>query len=85
MNYKDLIIWKIANELVVEIHLMATSEIPKFELFETGSQIRRSMKSVKANIAEGFGRRKYKQEFLHFLTIAIASNNETLDHLETLF
>ena len=85
MNYKDLIIWKIANELVVEIHLMTTNEIPRFELFETGSQIRRSMKSVKANIAEGFGRRKYKQEFLHFLTIAIASNDETLDHLETLF
>jgi four helix bundle protein len=85
MNYKDLQIWKIANELVIDIHNMTTNEIPKFELFETGSQIRRSMKSVKANIVEGFGRRKYKQEFLHFLTIAIASNDETLDHLETLF
>ena len=85
MNYKDLLIWKIANELVVDIHKMTISEIPKFELFETGSQIRRSVKSVKANIVEGFGRRKYKQEFLHFLIIAIASNDETLDHLETLF
>jgi len=85
MNYKDLLIWKIANELVVEIHLMTTGEIPKFEMFETGCQIRRSIKSVKANIVEGFGRRKYKNEFIHFLTIAIASNDETLDHLETLF
>jgi len=85
MNYKDLLIWKIANELVVDIHKMTISEIPKFEMFETGCQIRRSIKSVKSNIVEGYGRRKYKQEFLHFLTIAIASTDETLDHLETLF
>jgi four helix bundle protein len=27
----------------------------------------------------------YKQEFMHFLTYAIASNDETIDHLETLY
>ncbi len=85
MNYKDLQIWKIANELVIDIHKMTTNEIPKFEMFETGCQIRRSIKSVKSNIVEGYGRRKYKQELLHFLIIAIASTDETLDHLETLF
>ena len=42
------------------------------------------MKSVKATIVEGYGRRKYKQEFLHFLSYAIASNDETIDHLENL-
>jgi four helix bundle protein len=85
MGYKDLEIWKISNELVKEIHSMTLNDLPKFEMFETGSQIRRSIKSVKANIVEGYGRRNYKQEFLHFLTIAIASAIETTDHLETLF
>ena len=54
-------------------------------MFEEGSQIRRSMKSVKSTIVEGYGRRRYKQEFIHFLSYAIASNDETMDHLETLF
>ena len=85
MGYKELEIWKIANELVVAIHLMTLNDLPKFEMFETGSQIRRSIKSVKSNIAEGYARRTYKQEFLHFLTIALGSSVETIDHLETLF
>ena len=84
-GYKDLEVWKIANELVNDIHSMTLSDLPKFEMYETGNQIRRSIKSVKSNIVEGYGRRNYKLEFLHFLTIAIASNDETLDHFETLF
>ena len=85
MNYEDLEIWKIANELVLQIHQLTINEIPKFEMFETGSQIRRSIKSVKANIVEGFGRRQYKLEFIRFLVIAMASNDETIDHLKTLY
>ncbi len=85
MSYKNLEIWKLSNELVKEIHLMTINKLPGFELYETGSQIRRSSKSVKSNIVEGYGRRIYKQEYVHFLIIAIASNDETVDHLETLY
>lgn len=85
MSYKNLEVWKLARELVVEIHKMTLTELPKFEMFEGGSQIRRSIKSVKSTIVEGYGRRRYKQEFLRFLVYAIASNDETLDHLETFF
>ncbi len=70
--------------MVVEIHKM-TMKLPKFELYEEGSQIRRSSKSVKSNIVEGYGRRRHKQEYIKFITYALASNDETLDHLETLF
>jgi four helix bundle protein len=59
--------------------------LPKFELYETGSQIRRSMKSVKANIVEGYGRRHYKNDFIRFIIYALASTDETIDHLETLY
>ena len=85
MNYRDLEIWKIADELSIEVHKMTLKDLPKFEMYEEGSQIRRSVKSVKSNIVEGFGRRQYKLEYLHFLTYAIASNDESIDHLDTLF
>jgi four helix bundle protein len=34
---------------------------------------------------EGYGRRRYKQEYIRFLTFSIASNDETIDHLENLY
>lgn len=85
MSYRNLEIWKMARELTSEVHRMTLQKLPKFEMFEEGSQIRRSMKSVKSNIVEGYGRRRYKQDFLKFLTYAHASCDETIDHLETLF
>lgn len=84
-SYKDLEIWRLSRELVTDIHKMTLNELPSFELFETGSQIRRSIKSVKSNIVEGYGRRRYKQDFVRMLTYSFASLIETTDHLETLF
>lgn len=84
MGYKKLAIWQRSRELVIDIHKMSL-KLPKFELYETGSQIRRSMKAVKANIVEGYGRRHYKQDFIRFIIYALASVDETTDHLETLF
>ena len=85
MIYKKLEIWSLARELVFNIHNMSLKELPKFELYEEGSQIRRSVKSVKSNIVEGYGRRRYVADYIRFLTYSIASNDETIDHLETLF
>jgi four helix bundle protein len=85
MKYQDLEIWQLAHHLAVDIHELTLLKIPKFEFYETGSQIRRSSKSVKSNIVEGFGRRHYKKDFIHFLIIAQASLDETRDHLDTLY
>lgn len=85
MSYKKLEIWQISRELVIDIHRMSLKELPEFELYEEGNQIRRSVKSVKSNIVEGYGRRRYKQDYIKFLTYSISSNDETIDHLETLF
>ena len=84
MSYKKLEIWILANELVREIHEMAL-KLPKFEMYEEGSQIRKSSKNVKATIVEGYGRKIYKAEFLKFLVYSMASNDETKDHLENLY
>jgi four helix bundle protein len=85
MSYKKLVIWQEARQMVLDIHKMTLNKLPQFELYEEGSQIRRSIKSVKSNIVEGYGRRRYKQDFVRFLTYALASCNETTDHLETLY
>ena len=85
MSYRDLDIWKLAREASVEIHRMTLSALPRFEEREEGSQIRRSAKSVRSNIVEGYGRRRYKAEFIRFLVYSQASCDETIDHLETLW
>ena len=85
MSYRDLDIWKLARELTIEIRLMTINHLPKFEMYETGSQLRRSMKSVRANIVEGYGRRRYIADYIKHLIYAQASNDESIDHLETLF
>ena len=85
MSYKQLTIWREARLLVIDIHKMTLSELPQFELYEEGSQVRRSIKSIKSNIVEGYGRRRYKKEFIRFLTYALASCDETTDHIENLY
>ncbi len=85
MSYKKLEIWKLAHTLVIDIHKMTLENLPKFEMYEEGSQIRRSSKSTKSLIVEGYGRRVYKQDFIRFLMNSLASNDETIDHLENLF
>lgn len=70
-------------ELFIETHHL-TLRLPKFELYELGSQIRRSSESVVTNIVEGYGRRHYKQEFIKFLIYSEASNAETKCHFEKL-
>jgi four helix bundle protein len=83
MSYKNLDIWKLAREVVIEIHHMSLA-LPKFEQFEEAPQIRRSSKTIKSCI-EGYGRRRYKADFIKFLVYSLSSNDETIDHLETLY
>lgn len=82
-GYKELEIYRIAFELSIKLH-HSSLKLPKFELFEQGSQVRRSSKSIKDNISEGYGRRRYKPEYIKFLVYSQASCDETLNHLDTL-
>ncbi len=83
-GYWGLRVYHQAKQLAVRIHRMTLESLPRFEMDEEGPQIRRSSKSVVSNIVEGFGRRRYKGQFLQFLTYALASANETRAHLEML-
>ena len=80
-TYKDLEIYQKAHQLGVDIHKFSF-RLPKFELFETGSQLRRASKSVSANIVEGYGRRRYKAEFIRFLVYSHSSCNESIEWME---
>ena len=82
-GYQRLEVWRLARDLSVDIHRMTLEQLPRFELHEVGSQVRRSAKSIRANIVEGYGKRRYKLEFLRHLTYALGSAQETLDHLDT--
>ena len=84
MSYRKLEIWRLAQGLTSEVHKMTLEMLPKHEMYEEGGQIRRSIKLVRSNIVEGYGRRRYKQELIRFLTYAQASCDETMDHLHIL-
>lgn len=79
-SYRDLEIFTLSYKLAIKVHKISLS-LPKFELYEEGSQLRRSTKSITSNIVEGYGRRKYKSEFLKFLIYAQSSCDESILHL----
>ncbi len=78
--YKKLIVWEIADRLVNLIYDFSTY-FPKAELYGITSQIRRAAMSVVANIIEGHVRNN-KNEFRHFLSIALGSLAEVEYYLE---
>jgi four helix bundle protein len=80
-SYKDLDIYTIGLELFYTTHTLSL-QLPRHELYELGSQIRRSSDSVVTNIVEGYGRRRYKNDFIKFLVYSHASNLETLNHID---
>jgi len=82
-SYKDLEIYRLSYELAVKIHRL-TLKLPQFEQYEEGRQIRKSSKGISACIVEGYGRKRYKADFLKFLTYAHASCDETIVHLNFL-
>ncbi len=82
-SYKDLEIYKLSYELAVKVHEM-TLKLPKYELYEEGSQTRTSSKGITSCIVEGYGRRRYKADFIKFLVYAHASCDETILHLNFL-
>lgn len=83
-TFNDLKIYQIGSELSYIVQQIA-NKLPLSEKFKLTDQILRSSRSITANIAEGFGRRNYPNDFIRFLTYAHASSEETQVHLEVIF
>jgi four helix bundle protein len=80
-GFEDLKAWQLARKLMIECHEVAKT-LPTQERFDLAQQIRRSAKSVMANIAEGYGRYHYLDS-LRFYYFARGSLDETINHIIT--
>jgi len=80
-GFEDLRAWQLVPRLMIECHKLAAT-LPTSERFDLASQIRRSSKSAKANIAAGYSRYHYL-DCLRFDYIARGSLAETIDHIIT--
>ncbi len=73
-TYKDLDVWKISCDLVVEVYKL-TKKFPAEEKYGLVSQMKRSAISIPSNIAEGFNRRSMADN-KNFIKIAFGSGAE---------
>jgi len=81
MDFKELLAYKKSFELAMEIFELSKT-FPKEEKYSLTDQIRRSSRSVSANIAESYRKRRYVNHFISKLTDSDAENSETFVWLE---
>jgi len=81
-SFRDLEVYKLARKLSREIFEI-TKSFPKEEKFSMTDQIRRSSRSVGAQIAESWAKRKYPKHFVSKLTDADGEQLETQHWIET--
>jgi four helix bundle protein len=75
-NFRDLEVYKYAQKLSEEI-FEVSKNFPKEETYSLTSQIRRSSRSVGAQIAEAWAKRRYEKHFISKLTDADGEQQET--------
>ena len=80
-SFKELEVYKLAREVSKEIFILS-KEFPKEERYSLTDQIRRSSRSVGAQISEAWGKRRYENHFVSKLTDADSEQLETQHWLE---
>ena len=80
-GFRDLKVYQLSYQLALEI-FQITKNYPREELYSLTDQIRRSSRSVPANIAEAWRKRKYPKSFVSKLTDSLAEESETEVWLE---
>ncbi len=73
-TFKDLLVWQKAFELVVEVYRI-TKTFPRDETYGLTAELRKTVRSVPYNIAEGH-KRETTTEYIRFLNIAGGSAAE---------
>lgn len=81
-SYRDLEVYKMARQLSLEIYEVSKS-FPKEEMYSLTDQIRRASRSVGAQIAEAWAKRRYEKHFISKLTDADGEQQETQHWIET--
>ncbi len=80
-DFRSLKVYQISYALAMEVFLL-TKDFPKEELYALTSQIRRSSRSIAANIGEGYRKRIYPNHFRTKMTDADGETSETIVHLD---
>ena len=80
--FRDLIVYRKARE-VSRLIFETSKSFPKEETYSLIDQVRRSSRSIGAQIAEAWGKRRYERHFISKLTDADAEQLETQHWLET--
>lgn len=62
-SYKELAVYKTARQLLREIFVL-TKSFPKEEMYSLTDQVRRSSRSVGAQVAEAWAKRRYEKHFI---------------------
>lgn len=78
-NFQDLIVWQKAHELMIKVY-EHIGLLPESEKYNRKSQLTRSVSSISANVAEGYGRFHF-QENIQFCRQARGSLTETMSHV----
>jgi len=81
-SYKDLEVYKTSRQLAKDIFTI-TKSFPREEMFSLTDQSRRSSRSVRAQIAEAWAKRRYEKHFISKLTDADGEQQETQHWIET--
>ena len=81
-NFRDLIVYRKARTVSVEIFIIS-KEVPKKEIYSLTDQVRRSSRSIGAQIDEAWEKRRYEKHFVSKLTDAAAEQYETQHSIET--
>lgn len=83
-SYRELEVYKLSKQMSFEIFELSKS-FPKEEIYSLTDQIRRSSRSVGAQIAESWAKRKYEKHFISKLTDADGEQQETQHWIDTAF
>ncbi|NOQ96416.1 MAG: four helix bundle protein [Desulfobacterales bacterium] len=75
-GYRDLKVYQMAYQIALDIH-QVTKTFPKEEKYSLTDQIRRSSRSVPANLAEAWKKRRYEKAFISKLIDCAGEAGET--------
>jgi four helix bundle protein len=81
-SFRDLLVYQKSRQLAQAI-FEVTKQFPKEEMYSLTDQMRRSSRSIGAQVAEAWAKRRYEKHFLSKLTDADGEQQETQHWLET--
>ncbi len=81
-SFKDLEVYELSRQLAKEVFEVSNG-FPREEMYSLTDQMRRSSRSIGAQLAEAWGKRKYEKHFVSKLTDADGEQMETQHWIDT--